>query len=201
MVDRHMTSLFAAMLEHRPVIVTTDRTNSDGEVIKAAGWRTLIREIRRPAEIVHAYGHLDPIIIVEGDAEDPQYGPGLSILLQPSDVLVARSEAPELSSTPAEVIAPLIAKARNFGDIAEPDSYDLDEAADYIAAFDAADLRVVPKPDTETKERVLSLVGVLTCSFSDGEQQPDHGFGCGCPGCDAAHYLADAYLDGRTDRG
>lgn len=75
------------MVRRTPVLVRVDLRNGVGEVTKQKGWRTLIREIRRPAEHVAAYGHLDPVA-VEGDADDPDYPPRLSISLRPGDVTI-----------------------------------------------------------------------------------------------------------------
>lgn len=85
-VDEHLLALVDAMVHRRPVLVLIDLRNGTGEVAKTKGWRTRIREIRRPAEDVLAYGHLDPVVVVEGDPNDPDHGRGLSICLQPAQV-------------------------------------------------------------------------------------------------------------------
>jgi hypothetical protein len=84
-VDRLLT----AMLRREYVLVLVDLRNGVGEVTKPQGWRTLITEIRRPALDVNAYGHLDPVVVVEDDVDDPRRMRGLSISLRPSQVVVA----------------------------------------------------------------------------------------------------------------
>lgn len=84
--EKQLHALFAAMIERRNVEVLVDLKNAIGEVTKPKGWRTFIREIRRPAENVHAYGHLEVVVVVEDDADDPKRSPGLSIALRPDQV-------------------------------------------------------------------------------------------------------------------
>lgn len=86
--DEYLTPLVEAMLDRQHVLVLVDMTNGSGEVTKPKGWRTLIREIRRPALDVNAYGHLDPVVVVEDDVNDPERSPGLSICLSPRQVIV-----------------------------------------------------------------------------------------------------------------
>lgn len=88
-LDPHLVDLIAAMIDRRPVTVLGDMTNGYGELTKPGGWQTLIREIRRPAQNVHAYGHLEPVVIVEGDPTDPSHPPSLSISIAASKVSTA----------------------------------------------------------------------------------------------------------------
>lgn len=80
--------LMDAMLTRKHVLVMTDLKNGVGEVTKPKGWRTLIREIRRPAVDINAYGHLRPVVVVEDDVDDPHRRAALSISLTPEQVVV-----------------------------------------------------------------------------------------------------------------
>lgn len=86
--DTHLHGLVDAMVQRRHVLVVVDMRNGVGEVTKSSGWRTVIREIRRPAENVHAYGHLDPVVVVEDDVDDPNRTSGLSISLAADQVVI-----------------------------------------------------------------------------------------------------------------
>ena len=85
---RHLHALTDAMVSRSAVLVLTELRNGAGEITKEPGWRSKIREIRRPAEHEAAYGHLEPVVVIEGDPDDPDHGPGLSICLQVSQVTV-----------------------------------------------------------------------------------------------------------------
>jgi hypothetical protein len=74
--------LLAAMLERKPVRVVVDFTNPVGEVVKPGGWVGYIMEIRRPADDIRAYGHREPVVVVE-DGER-----GVMVLLRPDQVEV-----------------------------------------------------------------------------------------------------------------
>jgi hypothetical protein len=78
-----LDDLVTAMLERRSVRVLADLRNGVGEVTRPGGWLTLIAEIRRPAANIHAYGHLGPVIVVDGER------PHSFVCLRPDQVAVA----------------------------------------------------------------------------------------------------------------